>query len=70
MLINSSSSTYAYSVLVSARIIFSGAVTVGASTACTAEDFDTTGVDPLSNSFNIRLYSNSSSFDVVTVAAT
>ncbi|GJV77930.1 hypothetical protein Tco_1509514 [Tanacetum coccineum] len=34
------------------------------------EDFDTTGEVPLSNSLNIRLYSNSSSFDVVTVSAT
>ncbi|GKA64676.1 hypothetical protein Tco_0764383, partial [Tanacetum coccineum] len=40
------------------------------SAACTAEDFDTTGEVPLSNSLNIGLYSNSSSFDVVTVSAT
>ncbi|GJT38008.1 hypothetical protein Tco_0937873 [Tanacetum coccineum] len=33
--------------------------------ACTAEDFDTTGEVPLSNSLNIGLYSNSSSFDDV-----
>ncbi|GKG36347.1 hypothetical protein Tco_0444025, partial [Tanacetum coccineum] len=39
------------------------------SAACTAEDFDTTGEVPLSNSLNIRLYSNSISFDDVSVAA-
>ncbi|GJX87453.1 hypothetical protein Tco_0339467 [Tanacetum coccineum] len=42
---------------------------VGTSTACTAEDFDTTGVVPLSNSSNIGLNSKSSSFVVVTVLA-
>ncbi|GKF85740.1 hypothetical protein Tco_0253567, partial [Tanacetum coccineum] len=35
--------------------------------ACTTEDFVITVVDPLNNSSNIRLNSNSSSFDVVTV---
>ncbi|GKD11011.1 hypothetical protein Tco_1190696, partial [Tanacetum coccineum] len=40
-----------------------------ASAACTAEEFDTTGVVPLSNSTNIGLNSKSSSFDVVTVSA-
>ncbi|GJW55371.1 hypothetical protein Tco_0099456 [Tanacetum coccineum] len=38
---------------------------IGLSAACTAEDFDTTGEFPLSNSLNIRLYSNSASFDAV-----
>ncbi|GKG58594.1 hypothetical protein Tco_0594364, partial [Tanacetum coccineum] len=33
------------------------------------EDFDTTGVVPLSNSSNIGLNSRSNSFDVVTVSA-
>ncbi|GJU87290.1 hypothetical protein Tco_1294836 [Tanacetum coccineum] len=42
----------------------------GLSAACTAEDFDTTGEFPLINSLNIGLYSNSSSFDVVTVSCT
>ncbi|GKE44984.1 hypothetical protein Tco_1472268 [Tanacetum coccineum] len=37
------------------------------SAACTTEDFDTTGEVPLSNSLNIRLYSNSNSFDVADV---
>ncbi|GJY82670.1 hypothetical protein Tco_0496046 [Tanacetum coccineum] len=44
-------------------------LTHSASTACTTEDFDTTGVDPLNNSSNIRLNSKSNSFDVVTVSA-
>ncbi|GJY91068.1 hypothetical protein Tco_0506264 [Tanacetum coccineum] len=36
-----------------------------ASVAVTVEDFNTTGVVPLSNSSNIRLNSKSNSFDVV-----
>ncbi|GJU46897.1 hypothetical protein Tco_1204163 [Tanacetum coccineum] len=42
---------------------------LSASAACTTEDFDTTGVDPLNNTSNIRLNSKSNSFDVVTVSA-
>nr|GEU95793.1 uncharacterized mitochondrial protein AtMg00810-like [Tanacetum cinerariifolium] len=42
-------------------------LTHGASAACTSEDFDATGVVPLSNSSNIRLNSKSISFDIVTI---
>nr|GFA77659.1 hypothetical protein [Tanacetum cinerariifolium] len=40
-----------------------------ASTAFAVEDFDTTGVVPLSNSSNIEVNSKSSSFDVVNISA-